>query len=138
MKSLIILLVVFALQNFVNTFNAQEMRSRPSFEKGTLISSTSGKMNDDDYFASSKRGDFNVVAVWSGNMSVRREDVFQTTGVVVCIVTKEKGVQIKKGTKLMSDGKGCVMPWEEGFYPIGYAVEDWSGTSSYINVRLSL
>jgi hypothetical protein len=116
--------------------NAQDLRARNIFLEGQIISSASGRFSDGDLYVSSEKGDFTVVGVWSGQVTARREETIRTAGVFPCIVSGD--VPIKKGERVMSDGKGGVTRWTEPGFPIGYAAQDWNGSSSLLSIRLTL
>lgn len=140
MKSLIFSLAILfsGIKVMSQTIN-NDQKIRPVLEKGMIISSPSGKYDDNNYDKSTTSYDMTMVGVFTGNNQPRKlSDYIVREGIIEVLVNNENGL-IKKGdiiTSSSSPGEG--MKATKTGMTLGVAMEDATGTKSLIPCRLMI
>lgn len=140
MRSLIVsVFILFTGLNLMSQTVNNDRKIRPVLEKGMIISSPSGRYDDNNYDKSATSYDMTMVGVYTGKNQPRKlSDYIVSEGIIEVLVNNENGT-IKKGdiiTSSSSPGEG--MKATKTGMTLGIAMQDATGSKSLIPCRLMI
>lgn len=128
-----IVAIVILLTIYFNSFSQESIRNSNDFSKGDIISSSTARLIDGTYYKSNKEFDENIIGVFSGIQTNRKDLLIVNSGITEVKYDNSKG-QIKRGDFVTASSNGTAIKAVSEGMILGVALED--ANSQFLKIRL--